>query len=110
MAVSAKWVRITAPAGVSCNYMAVTGNLNATVVSFDIIKRLIDRGALVEELKTDGTFITLNEKNYNIANTGAKPVDETAQYAADIEKEHNDAFKAKYNARIEEIKKEIFGK
>ena len=37
MAVSAKWVRITAPAGVSCNYMAVTGNLNATVVSFDII-------------------------------------------------------------------------
>ena len=66
--------------------------------------------ALVEELKTDGTFITLNEKNYNIANTGAKPVDVTAQYAADIEKEHNDASKAKYNARIEEIKKEIFGK
>ena len=109
MSVSAKWVRITAPAGVSCNYMAVTGNLNATVVSFDIIKRLIDRGALVEELKTDGTFITLNEKNYNIDN-GGKVVDETAQYAADIEKEHNDAFQAKYNARIEEIKKEIFGK
>lgn len=109
MAVSAKWVRITAPAGVSCNYMAVTGNLNATVVSFDIIKRLIDRGALVEELKTDGTFITLDEKNYNTDN-GGKVVDETAQYAADIEKEHNDASKAKYNARIEEIKKEIFGK
>ena len=109
MAVNAKWVRITAPAGVSCNYMAVTGNLNATVVSFDIIKRLIDRGALVEELKTDGTFITLNEKNYNTDN-GGKVVDETAQYAADIEKEHNDAFQAKYNARIEEIKKEIFGK
>ena len=109
MAVSAKWVRITAPAGVSCNYMAVTGNLNATVVSFDIIKRLIDRGALVEELKTDGTFITLDEKNYNTDNSG-KVVDETAQYAADIEKEHNDASKAKYNARIEEIKKEIFGK
>lgn len=110
MAVNAKWVRITAPAGVSCNYMAVTGNLNATVVSFDIIKRLIDRGALVEELKTDGTFIALDEKNYNTDNTGAKPVDETAQYAADIEKEHNDAFKARYDARIEEIKKEIFGK
>ena len=109
MAVNAKWVRITAPAGVSCNYMAVTGNLNATVVSFDIIKRLIDRGALVEELKTDGTFITLDEKNYNTDN-GGKVVDETAQYAADIEKEHNDASKAKYNARIEEIKKEIFGK
>lgn len=109
MAVSAKWVRITAPAGVSCNYMAVTGNLNATVVSFDIIKRLIDRGALVEELKTDGTFITLNETNYNTDN-GGKVVDETAQYAADIEKEHNDAFKARYDARIEEIKKEIFGK
>lgn len=109
MAISAKWVRITAPAGVSCNYMAVTGNLNATVVSFDIIKRLIDRGALVEELKTDGTFITLNEKNYNTDN-GGKVVDETAQYAADIEKEHNDASKAKYDARIEEIKKEIFGK
>lgn len=109
MAVSAKWVRITAPAGISCNYMAVTGNLNATVVSFDIIKRLIDRGALVEELKTDGTFITLDEKNYNTDN-GGKVVDETAQYAADIEKEHNDASKAKYNARIEEIKKEIFGK
>ena len=109
MAVNAKWVRITAPAGVSCNYMAVTGNLIATVVSFDIIKRLIDRGALVEELKTDGTFITLNEKNYNTDN-GGKVVDETAQYAADIEKEHNDAFQAKYNARIEEIKKEIFGK
>ena len=109
MAVSAKWVRITAPAGVSCNYMAVTGNLNATVVSFDIIKRLIDRGALVEELKTDGTFITLDENNYNTDN-GGKVVDETAQYAADIEKEHNDASKAKYNARIEEIKKEIFGK
>ena len=109
MAVNAKWVRITAPAGVSCNYMAVTGNLNATVVSFDIIKRLIDRGALVEELKTDGTFITLNEKNYNTDN-GGKVVDETAQYAADIEKEHNDASKAKYDARIEEIKKEIFGK
>ena len=109
MAVSAKWVRITAPAGVSCNYMAVTGNLNATVVSFDIIKRLIDRGALVEELKTDGTFITLDEKNYNTDN-GGKVVDETAQYAADIEKEHNDASKAKYNARIEEIKKEIFEK
>lgn len=109
MAVNAKWVRITAPAGVSCNYMAVTGNLNATVVSFDIIKRLIDRGALVEELKTDGTFITLDEKNYNTDNDG-KVVDETAQYAADIEKEHNDAFQARYNARIEEIKKEIFGK
>ena len=109
MAVNAKWVRITAPAGVSCNYMAVTGNLNATVVSFDIIKRLIDRGALVEELKTDGTFITLNEKNYNTDN-GGKVVDETAQYAADIEKEHNDAFQARYDARIEEIKKEIFGK
>ena len=109
MAVSAKWVRITAPAGISCNYMAVTGNLNATVVSFDIIKRLIDRGALVEELKTDGTFITLDEKNYNTDN-GGKVVDETAQYAADIEKEHNDASKAKYNARIEEIKKEIFEK
>ena len=109
MAVSAKWVRITAPAGISCNYMAVTGNLNATVVSFDIIKRLIDRGALVEELKTDGTFITLDEKNYNIDN-GGKVVDETAQYAADIEKEHNDVFQAKYDARIEEIKKEIFGK
>lgn len=109
MAISAKWVRITAPAGVSCNYMAVTGNLNATVVSFDIIKRLIDRGALVEELKTDGTFITLDEKNYNTDN-GGKVVDETAQYAADIEKEHNDAFKARYDARIEEIKKEIFGK
>ena len=109
MAVNAKWVRITAPAGVSCNYMAVTGNLNATVVSFDIIKRLIDRGALVEELKTDGTFITLDEKNYNTDNSG-KVVDETAQYAADIEKEHNDASKAKYDARIEEIKKEIFGK
>ena len=109
MAVSAKWVRITAQAGVSCNYMAVTGNLNATVVSFDIIKRLIDRGALVEELKTDGTFITLDEKNYNTDN-GGKVVDITAQYAADIEKEHNDASKAKYNARIEEIKKEIFGK
>ena len=109
MAVNAKWVRITAPAGVSCNYMAVTGNLNATVVSFDIIKRLIDRGALVEELKTDGTFITLDEKNYNTDN-GGKVVDETAQYTADIEKEHNDASKAKYNARIEEIKKEIFGK
>lgn len=109
MAVNAKWVRITAPAGVSCNYMAVTGNLNATVVSFDIIKRLIDRGALVEELKTDGTFITLDEKNYNTDN-GGKVVDETAQYAADIEKEHNDASKAKYDARIEEIKKEIFGK
>ena len=109
MAVSAKWVRITAPAGVSCNYMAVTGNLNATVVSFDIIKRLIDRGALVEELKTDGTFITLDENNYNTDN-GGKVVDITAQYAADIEKEHNDAFQAKYNARIEDIKKEIFGK
>ena len=109
MAVNAKWVRITAPAGVSCNYMAVTGNLNATVVSFDIIKRLIDRGALVEELKTDGTFITLDEKNYNTDN-GGKVVYETAQYAADIEKEHNDAFKARYDARIEEIKKEIFGK
>ena len=109
MAVSAKWVRITAPAGVSCNQMAVTGNLNATVVSFDIIKRGIDRGALVEELKTDGTFITLDEKNYNTDN-GGKVVDETAQYAADIEKEHNDASKVKYNARIEEIKKEIFGK
>ena len=109
MAVNAKWVRITAPAGVSCNYMAATGNLNATVVSFDIIKRLIDRGALVEELKTDGTFITLDEKNYNTDNDG-KIVDETAQYAADIEKEHNDASKAKYDARIEEIKKEIFGK
>lgn len=109
MAVSAKWVRITAPAGVSCNYMAVTGNLNTTVVSFDIIKRLIDRDALVEELKTDGTFITLDEKNYNTDN-GGKVVDETAQYAADIEKEHNDAFQAKYDARIEEIKKEIFGK
>ena len=109
MAVSAKWVRITTPAGVSCNYMAVTGNLNATVVSFDIIKRLIDRGALVEELKTDGTFITLDEKNYNTDN-GGKVVDETAQYAADIEKEHNDAFQTRYDARIEEIKKEIFGK
>ena len=109
MAVNAKWVRITAPAGVSCNYMAVTGNLNATVVSFDIIKRLIDRGALVEELKTDGTFITLDEKNYNTDN-GGKVVDETAQYAADIEKEHNDAFQTRYDARIEEIKKEIFGK
>lgn len=109
MAINAKWVRITAPAGVSCNYMAVTGNLNATVVSFDIIKRLIDRGALVEELKTDGTFITLNKTNYNTDN-GGKVVDETAQYAADIEKEHNDAFKARYDARIEEIKKEIFGK
>ena len=109
MAVSAKWVRITAPVGISFNYMAVTGNLNATVVSFDIIKRLIDRGALVEELKTDGTFITLDEKNYNTDN-GGKVVDITAQYAADIEKEHNDASKAKYNARIEEIKKEIFGK
>ena len=109
MAVNAKWVRITAPAGVSCNYMAVTGNLNATVVSFDIIKRLIDRGALVEELKTDGTFITLDEKNYNTDN-GGKVADITAQYASDIEKEHNDAFQAKYNARIEEIKKEIFGK
>ena len=109
MAVNAKWVRITAPAGVSCNYMAVTGNLNATVVSFDIIKRLIDRGALVEELKTDGTFITLDEKNYNTDNSG-KVVDETAQYVADIEKEHNDAFQERYDARIEEIKKEIFGK
>lgn len=109
MAVNAKWVRITAPAGVSCNYMAVTGNLNATVVSFDIIKRLIDRGALVEELKADGTFITLDEKNYNTDN-GGKVVDETAQYAADIEKEHNDAFQARYDTRIEEIKKEIFGK
>ena len=109
MAVNAKWVRITAPAGVSCNYMAVTGNLNATIVSFDIIKRLIDRGALVEELKTDGTFITLDENNYNTDN-GGKVVDITAQYAADIEKEHNDAFQAKYDARIEEIKKEIFGK
>ena len=107
---NAKWVRISAPAGISCNYMAVTGNLNATVVSFDIIKRLIDRGALVEELKTDGTFITLDEKNYNVANTGAKVVDANAQFAADIEKEHDDIFQAKYNARIEEIKKEIFGK
>lgn len=107
---NAKWVRISAPAGVTCNYMAVTGNLNATIVSFDIIKRLIDRGALVEELKTDGTFITLNEKNYNTANAGAKAVDASAQFTADIEKEHNDAFQAKYDARIETIKKEIFGK
>lgn len=107
MAVSAKWVRITAPAGISCNYMAVTGNLNAIVVSFDIIKRLIDRGALVEELKTDGTFITLTDKNYNTDNKG-KTVDDSIIIAADIEKEHEDIFQARYDARIEEIKKEIF--
>lgn len=107
---NAKWVRFSAPAGVTCNYMCVTGNHNATVISFELIKKLLDRGCLVEELKTDGTYITLTDKNYNVAQTGAKAVDASAQFASNIEAEHDSKIQKKFDDRLEAIKNEIFKK
>lgn len=102
MAIStAKWVVVRAQGGVVANFQGQAGTSNALVLPFVIIKRLIDRGALVYELVEDADPIQLTADNYNTSNGGIEVPDE-ATVVADIEGEAEEMVAAIRQAEMDE--------
>ena len=106
--IKAKWVRIYSPGGVTVNYQGQTGLTAPMVVSVANIKKFIERGAIVEEIKEDETTVLLTLDNYDKDN-GCLAVDADAQYAGDVEEEHKSLRKAMQDARLKRIAEEMFG-
>lgn len=108
MAIEAKWVRILSPGGLTVNYQGQTGLTRPMIVSVVNIKKFIERGAIVEEIKPDETTVKLDLTNFDSDNGGVVvPAD--AQYAGDIEEEHMTVRKKIQEARLKRIQEEIFG-
>lgn len=105
--IKAKWVRIYSPGGVTVNYQGQTGLTAPMVVSVANIKKFIERGATVEEIKEDETTVLLTLDNYDKDN-GCLAVDADAQYAGDVEEEHKSLRKAMQDARLKRIAEEMF--
>ena len=117
--ITAKYVRFVATAPCVTNFMASNGSQRKlTALPVDVIKRLIDQGARVVELKEvkDGTGedakvvgyeeVVLDGSNYNKDN-GGLPVPDDVIVTVDIDKEVADRHAAEWEAHMTEIGKEI---
>lgn len=101
-----KWVRIYSKGGVVVNYQGQTGTSRPVVVSTDLLKKFIERGAVVEEIKEDESTVLLTLDNVD-ADNGGKPVTEEYKSAANIEEEHEKQIEDAKKARTEEQTKII---
>lgn len=106
--IKAKWVRIYSPGGVTVNFQGQTGLTRPLVVSVDLLKKFIERGATVEEIKADETTVLLTLDNYNKDNGGIAVKDE--EYAPDLETQHDDDAKAIHDAYVKDCTDEIVAK
>lgn len=106
--IKAKWVRIYSPGGVTVNFQGQTGLTRPLVVSVDLLKKFIERGATVEEIKADETTVLLTLDNYNKDNGGIAVKDE--EYAPDLEAQHDDDLKAIHDAYVKDCTDEIVAK
>lgn len=106
--IKAKWVRIYSPGGVTVNFQGQTGLTRPLVVSVDLLKKFIERGATVEEIKADETTVLLTIDNYNKDNGGIAVKDE--EYAPDLEAQHDDDAKAIHDAYVKDCTDEIVAK
>ena len=106
--IKAKWVRIYSPGGVTVNFQGQTGLTRPLVVSVDLLKKFIERGATVEEIKADETTVLLTLDNYNKDNGGIAVKDE--EYAPDLEAQHDDDAKAIHDAYVKDCTDEIVAK
>lgn len=106
--IKAKWVRIYSPGGVTVNFQGQTGLTRPLVVSVDLLKKFIERGATVEEIKADETTVLLTLDNYNKDNGGIAVKDE--DYAPDLEAQHDDDLKAIHDAYVKDCTDEIVAK
>lgn len=106
----AKYVNIIAPGGVTLNYMGITGIIKDTPMENTLIKKAIERGCIVEEVKDDGTTIPLTLENCTTDN-GGKTVEDTVVYVKDEEEDDKEAFEQQrqdYLDSIGELYKEYF--
>ena len=106
----AKYVNIIAPSGVTLNYMGITGIIKDTPMENTLIKKAIERGCIVEEVKDDGTTIPLTLENCTTDN-GGKTVEDTVVYVKDEEEDDKEAFEQQredYLDSIGELYKEYF--
>ena len=101
-----KWVRYLAPGGVVLNFEGQAGLSRPKVLSTDMIKKLIDQKAIVEEIKADETTVLLTEDNYNKDN-GGLAVQDTVQVTDDVEATHSSIRDARQAARIAKISEEF---
>ena len=106
--IKAKWVRIYSPGGVTVNFQGQTGLTRPLVVSVDLLKKFIERGATVEEIKADETTVLLTLDNYNKDNGGIAVKDE--EYAPDLEAQHDSDAKAIHDAYVKDCTDEIVAK
>ena len=97
-----KWVRYLAPGGVVLNFEGQTGLSSPKALTVNMIKKLLDQGAIIEEINEDETTTLITEDNYNTDN-GGLAVEDTVQVVDDIEKTHATARAAKQAARIAKI-------
>jgi hypothetical protein len=110
--ITAKYVRFVAPAPCVTNFMASNGSQRKlTALPVDVIKRLIDQGAKVAEVKEildedDNVVgyedVVLDDSNYNVDNE-CIAVPEDATVTADIDKEVADKHAAEWEAHMAEI-------
>lgn len=106
----AKYVNIIAPGGVTLNYMGITGIIRNTPMELSLIKKSIERGCIVEEVKEDGTTVELTLENYE-GDNGGKEVTEDVIYVKDEEADDQEAFEQQredYLTGIGELYKEYF--
>lgn len=106
----AKYVNIIAPGGVTLNYMGITGIIRNTPMELSLIKKAIERGCIVEEVKEDGTTVELTLENYE-GDNGGKEVTEDVIYVKDEEADDQEAFEQQredYLTGIGELYKEYF--
>ena len=106
--IKAKWVRIYSPGGVTVNFQGQTSLTRPLVVAVDLIKKFIERGATVEEIKADETTVLLTLDNYNKDNGGIAVKDE--EYAPDLEAQHDDDAKVIHDAYVKDCTDEIVAK
>ena len=115
--ITAKYVRFQAFAPNVVNSASTVGTQRKlTALPVDVIKRLIDQGARVVEIKeikdeeteevTGYEEVVLDDSNYNTDNDGL-PVPDDAVITADIDKEVADKHAAEWEAHMAEIGKEI---
>ena len=98
----AKYVNVIAPGGVTLNYMGITGIIKDTPMENTLIKKAIERGCIVEEVKDDGTTIPLTLENCT-TNNGGKTVEDTVVYVKDEEEDDKEAFEQQRQDYLDSI-------
>lgn len=105
MAVEAKWVRVESYGGTIINFQGQTGIIRAIPLRVENIKKLLERGAHVWELVTEGEPIKLTLEDYDTDNSSlhAVEVDPETILAPDDDQLAKDRLEAMQEAKLAAI-------